>query len=417
MTIEEIKAKKLELVERSNKSTDIVEVKEINEELKQLTEELDHLERGAVPQGAEQHNRDILKAYGSKRTFAMNGGASGSISVNPLDGVALRSDESFESRAAKQPNGEALDLGKYIRGVITGDFTNAEAERRSMTSVNGSVLIPAVLSAKVLDTARNISFFTAAGCPVIPMTNGNITIARVSSDPTFKFYDELAEASESSLALEPVELKAKTARGYCYVSRELLESAQNLNGVLNQAFAGAIAQMIDAAGLYGQYNSTTSAYDTFAPSGVMNDTDINVIAMSSNDMAYTAFIKAIAQVRGANGTPDTLGTNANGEEAIALCHDSNNQYLTMPEVISKMNRVISNSFKSETTDGVIHSDAIILDKNAVAVGVQNNIRVRMIDTSDYCIKNNAVCFEVTAMLDIAVVRPSHICKITDVISN
>lgn len=360
------------------------------------------------PQGGAALNAQSQSQFRSVGTFSL-GGATSTTMANPLDGLALRSDESFLTRLPDSQRVHQLDLGKYIRGALIGDWTGAELERREMNTVTGGVVIPQVLAAEVLDTARNVALFGAAGCSVVPLTNGNMTIARVKKDPEFKFWAEMAEASGSNMELEGVELKAKTARGYCYVSRELLSSAQNLHGILVQAFAGAIAQMIDAAGLYGQYDSATSSFESVAPAGILNDTAITSLAASN--VAYDDYIKAIGKVRRANGNPDTLCYNAAAEELMYLAKDSKGSPYPMPDVIEAINRVVSNSLKEDAVKG---SDALVMDKNAVLVGMQNNILVRMTDTSDYCIKRGCVCFDVSTMLDIAVVRPSHICRITGI---
>lgn len=259
MTVKEIRKaireKKKEIYSTQNKvalSNDIKQVRSLGETLEKLKDELNELEEKLDEENengdsvndennekdeemqasanAEKRNFDVVRGmYGnikSKSGVTGNnadtrslasfsfGGNSTNIGVNHLNGLALRRNESFVSRLGSA-NKKKLDLGKYIRGAITGDWNGADAERRSMTTSTGGVVIPQVLSAEVLDTARNISFFTDAGCPVVPLVNGNMVIARVSSDPSFKFYDEMSEATESSMELEGVELKAKTARGFC----------------------------------------------------------------------------------------------------------------------------------------------------------------------------------------------------------
>lgn len=435
MTTKEIKTairmKKSEIRSKTTKlasSSDLEEVRSLGEildklrnELDELEEKLDEAETDNTDAGNDDQQSDTTPPQSEPQRCAFNPAMARSLgsfkmatseqrtgnALDPLDGVALRSGETFLARTNRK---ERLDLGKFVRGAITGVWDGAEPERRSMTSSTGGVVIPQVLSAEVLDTARNVSFFTSAGCPIVELPHGNLTIARVKKDPKFKFYDELAAATESNMELDGVELKAKTARGFCYVSRELVESAQNLHGVLVNAFAGAIAEMIDSAGLYGQYDSTGASFDMAAPSGIMNDVGISVI--SATNTYYTDYIKAIGAVRRKNGVPDTIGYNAAGEEALNLVCDANSRPIPMPQAIDDMNKIVTNSFKEDSETG---SDAIVMDKNAVIVGIQNNIRVRMTDQSDYCIQHNAVCFDVIAMIDVAVVRPDHICKITGIL--
>ncbi len=323
------------------------------------------------------------------------------------ESLALRQNERLASR---YQNKEKLDLGKYIRGMVSGNWNGAEAERRAMTTTGTGVLIPDVLSAEIIDTARNVSLFTLAGVPVYPMTEGNMTVARVSKDPVFSFKAEGAEQADGNdFELDSVDLKAKTAYGYCYVSREAILSAKNLNDIIHRAFAGAMADCIDKAMLYGQYNDSTKAFETFAPSGIMNDSNIN--AITATNKGYSDFVRAVGAVRKANGTPTVLGINGATEEILSLLVDTSGQPLTMPKNVESLTTIVSNQLKSDDTTG---NDALIFDPYSMIIGMQNLITIRMFEDSDYCIKNGMVGFQVYCMLDNAVVRPTHISKISGI---
>ena len=188
------------LIKRSDDSNDLNEVRSIGETLKNLRDEISELEkqlssaesetseRSGIPEGAILRNADIVKGHST-----------------PLkEGLALRKDESMVSRV-KNANTH-LDLGKCIRGMYTGNWEGAEAERREMDTSATGVIIPAVCSGQILDYARNTSLFGAAGVPVYPMTSNNLTLARLSSDPTFSFKAEGEEATESTFDIDSVEL-------------------------------------------------------------------------------------------------------------------------------------------------------------------------------------------------------------------
>lgn len=146
------------------------------------------------------------------------------------------------------------------------------------------------------------------------MESDNLKSARIASDPVFKFKAEGQSASESSFSLDSVDLEAHT----CYVSLESIESAKNLTDIIIQSFGQAMATTIDKIMLYGQYNTTSHDYDEFAPSGIMNDTNIHTIKASNK--GYRDVIKA---VRASNGIPSVLGMNAQTEEYMALLADDN----------------------------------------------------------------------------------------------
>ena len=389
-----------------SKTNNVDQVRSLGETLKNLRNEIDEAEE-ALDKMEEQEEASRSAQFDVTQmraipnmSFRMQYPGGGS-PVQTGDTLSLRSDEKLASRFANKEN---LDLGKYIRGMVSGDWTNAENERRAMTTSGTGVLIPQALSAEIIDTARNISLFTASGVPVYPMPEGNMTIARVAKDPVFKFKAEGAEQAEGNdFELDSVDLKAKTAYGYCYVSREAIMSAKNLKDIVHRAFAGAMADCIDKGMLYGQDG------DGHAPSGVMNDEEINTI--EATNVRYNDFVKAVGAIRKANGTPTVLGVNGETEEIMSMKVDKNGQPLTMPKVIEGLSVIVSNQLESSPETG---NDALVFDPDAMLIGMQNLITVKMFDNSDYCIKNNMVGFQIFCMLDNAVIRPTHVSKITGI---
>lgn len=424
----QIRAKKKEINEQVSKgmrSQDAAEVRSINDTLVKLRADLDELEaqldeleeqeeqeRSAmpvmsgdpVPENAQLVNGNIRSGffYGSGNTAA----GAAEIHVNGSGAFALRSNESLVSRVPKAER-KTLDLGKYVRGAVTGNWNDATEERAAFTTSSTGVIIPQVLSAQVIDMARNVSLFTKAGVPIVPMETNNLTIARVAEDPVFAFKEELAEADESSFTLEPVELKAKTAYGYAYCSLETIHSASNLSEILYQVFSRAFADMCDRGMLYGQ-ESNGSLVD-YAPAGIMNDTDVNTIQASNK--GFSDFIRAIGAVRRANGNPTVVGMNAATEEQLSLMTDSNGNILEEPKAFADLTKVVSNQLIEDENTG---SDALVFDPKAMIIGLQNQLVFRMFQDTDYCIKNGAMGFQIYAMLDCAATQPKHITKITGI---
>ena len=286
---------------------------------------------------------------------------------------------------------------------MTGNWDGATEERNAFITTATGVIIPQVISAQIIDLARNTSLFTSAGVPVIPMSTNNMTIARVATDPEFSFKEELAEAEESDFSLDSVELKAKTCYGYAYVSLEAINSAQNLTDILYRVFAQAMANSIDKGMLYGQGDSN------HAPAGIMNDKYINKV--EATNVRYNDFVRAIGAIKRENGVPTVVGMNANTEEALSLLYDGNGNILAEPKSFAELNKVVSNQLVADETNG---SDAIVFDPNAMMVGMQKNIVFRMFQDTDYCIKNGAVGFQIYSMIDAVAVRPKHITKITGI---
>ena len=296
-------------------------------------------------------------------------------------------------------------LGDTIKGIVTGRWDNPVL-KDAVTTSGTSVLIPEVLSAQIIDLARSISLFGQAAVPVVPMETNNMTISRIKTDPVFKFKQEGSAVNESSFELDGVELKSKTIYGYAYVTLEALQSSKNLDSIIRQTFAAAIAQGIDKAMLYGQANE--DGFDTFAPSGIMNDEDILSVA---SEGGYSDFVKAAGKIRRNNGVPTVAALNAATDEALQLLTDKNGVYLTPPQAFSSLNKIVTNQLIEDETNG---SDALVFDPHAMLIGIQNNVRIKVIEGSDEAVKRGMIAFQIYAMLDCKVVRPKAICKITGI---
>lgn len=374
----------------------------IIDELAELKTQLDALDNGDGSDENQDAGRSTSfnpkNAYGA-RSFTMQ--TPGGVEVAEMGKAALKRNESFLLRFNVEKKG--LDLGKYIRGIATGNWEGAELERSAVdTSAMGAV-IPVELAGKIIDYARNKSLFTQAGVPVYPMKSNTLNIGRVASDPTFSFKGEGETGSDAGFDLETVSLNAKTAYGYAYVTLEALHSAENLTDILYKVFSQAIANAIDKGILYGQANDS----DGVAPAGIMNDEDINEI--EATNRGYDDFIRAIGAVRKNNGEPAIMAINADTDEKLSLFHDDNFVYREAPASVKNLQQIISNQLEHDDTTG---NDALIFDPEALAIGMQSNIVVRMITGSDDCIKKGLVAFQVYAMLDGVAVQPKHIAKIT-----
>lgn len=408
-----IRAKKAEmdrLSAVSDSSKDVSEVLEIGDTLKKLRDEINALEDQLMKINVDDEEGHDLESDDEGRSAKPAGvemrsvaafGYNGTAARGKSDSIYLRSNESMISRLPMTEQKKNLDLGKFVRGAVTGRWEDAAEERAAMTTDVLGVVIPQYCAAEIIDAARNISLFTAAEVPVVPMASNNLTIARVVRDPVFGFKAEgAAQAESNDFELSGVELKAKTCYGYAYVSLETIHSATNLRQILMETLASAMADAIDKGMLYGGSN---------APKGIMNDDEVNVIVASNN--GYADFVKAIGAVRRANGVPTVMGINADTEEILSLLCDEQGQPLNAPKAVDALNTVVSNQLAADPEKG---SDALVFDPNAMVIGIQNHLVVRIFQDSDYCIQNGMVGFQVYSMLDCAAVRPSHISKITGI---
>lgn len=395
---------------KTNKELDEIDfdLRKMDYEIKDIEQKIEQEDPAArsLNDGVAQGEFNPLATYRKKTTEPNNKEKNKEKRDIKTDTIFLRSGESFLKKIKINEDERNLDLGKCIRGLVLGEWDGAEKEYRAlMTSATG-IIIPKVLSAEIFDTARNLSLFTSADVPILPMESDNVSIARMKNDPTFKFKEEGKEAEESTFELEKVELKSKMCYGYAYVSLEAIKSSLNLKQIMVMAFSGAIAEAIDQAMLHGQYNG--SSYDNFAPKGIMNDEFINSINAEGMN-GYDAIIRAIGKVRKNNGIASVYGINSDTEEALSLLKDSDGKYLAPPRAVDNLKQIVSNQLKNDSNG----NEAIVFDPNAMIIGIQENINIQMIDNTDECIKKGLVAFRVYSMLDCVAVKPKNICKIVN----
>lgn len=381
----------------------------INEnKLKESDEKMEEVKELDSQYGKDQANKRAFEdnAYKSVPGFIQDNISSFDAGGgNVKDKVILNKSDKWINRVNINNNDGNLDIGKWFKGITTGDWNNATMEFKNLATTSTGVLIPQVLSARIIDKAREKSLFTTAGVPVVPMDSNNLTLAKVKTDPVFKFKAEGAEATESTMELEGVELKSKTAYGYAYITLEAIRSSQNLESVIIEAFSNALAQTIDKAYIYGQ-DDGAGGFDSFAPDGILNSSDINSITATAVD--YDDIIKAKSKVKQANGEPTVWGLNAKTEEFFSLLKDAQGDYITVPKSVEKLNQIVSNQLIHDETDG---STSLVFDPQALIIGLQDNINIKILEGSDEAIKKGLVAIRIYAMLDCKMLQPKHICKI------
>lgn len=348
----------------------------------------------------------LFRAQGA--SVEMNGGSS-FLSKEVAKNIFLNKGDKLENRV-RLNNDESNILNKQgaladvVRGMVTGKWSSKDLKNVVGTTATGT-LIPEILSSKIIDRAREASIFTLADVPIITMDSDNLTVSRVLNDPVLKFKKEGAEATESDFELDSVKLESKTCYGYAYVSLEAIHSSVNLENILYDVFSKAMANAIDTGFLYGQNDELDSPV-AYAPSGILKDTNINTITATEGS-GYDDFIKAIGKVRQANGEPSTYAINADTEELLSLLKTANGEYINEPQAMTKLQRIVSNQLNHDETLG---NDALVFDKNALLIGIQNNIQIKLIQDTE-CLKKGLVGFQIFSMLDCKTVMPKHICLI------
>ena len=380
--LKKVNDKKQEVKDLVNQNK-IEEAKKAKEELVKLSDEFNIVYD--LEQGKEEKVKDSI----------LNGGRGISINNKKHNINLINKNDSFYKSIIKNSENEDLSIGKYVKGMLTGDWKNATSEMesyRALTTSTGKTVIPQELSAQIIDLAR--PQMALGDIPILPMKSNNITIARIEKDPEIKFKEELKKAEFSDMTFGAVELKSRTIYGLMKISLELLNSANNIDQVIQQAMANAIAQSIDTVGLYGD--------GELQPKGILTYDDINIISSEGIDKSkYISLVKGIGAITKANGVPTTISYNSNIDTSLSLLTDTTGQPLNMPKKVEDLQHKVSNNIKD--------NQAMVYDNNSIVMGLQNKI---IIDTSsDMGFEDGSVWLRVYAMLDFAVLKPKNVTRI------
>jgi HK97 family phage major capsid protein len=405
----EIKHRKLELRQELELAANVTEdrLAEIEAELKALEAEEDRIGGAAARleavRNGSAHTRTVATFSPGARA-ATSAGGTGLPVCRDEQALMLGKEQRMADRF---PNTQNLSLGKYLRGIITGDWENAAAEAqeyRSLTTVSGAALIPQVLSAQVLDAVRAKSVLFQSGASLAPMTARNLVIPAVKTDPVFAFKAEGEPVEESTIEFEGIELKAKTAYGLVSVTLEALESGQGLDAAVKLAMGEALANLIDAKCLFGAGG--------VEPAGILLSDKIGTVTAVGDLQSWNPFIEGIGKVRGANGDPTALVVNAATDEIMNKFTTAEGLPLPMPKVIENIpSRLISNQLPSNLGTGGNESVAMVYDPQSVVVGIQSPIRVELSREAGDAYKKGVVYLRVYAFCDVALTRPGWVCRI------
>ena len=122
---------------------------------------------------------------------------------------------------------------------------------RAMSTSSGSAVVPTIWASNIIDRARNIAAVMQAGAQVVPMDANVVKIGRLTVDPTAAFRAEGSTVGVSDPTFDNVTLTSRTLSALVVGSLEWFADAPNVDQVVSEAIAKAIALEIDRQALFG----------------------------------------------------------------------------------------------------------------------------------------------------------------------
>lgn len=357
---------------------------------------------------------EMLDSRAIDRSRLVPGRAPGSFRAGQPLAPEQRMADYVEARGLVRDDEKDLSFGKYVRGLLTGDWSDADAERRALvegTATAGGHLVPTPLSARIIDRARNQTRVLQAGAQIVPMEAQTLKLARVVGDPTAAWHTEMVTISASDMTFDAVNLTAKTLASRVLISRELMEDAQGIDDEVEKAFASQFGLTVDLAALYGSGTAPE-------PRGVKNVTAVTKTSLGANGAALTDYdplIDSVYRVRGANHEPTAQIYATRTGQTIAKLKDGNQQYLSPPPALDGIRRFETVQVPTNLTVGSssLTSDVFTADWSELLVGVRTRLEITVLRERSM----DVGAYELLAWWrgDIAVARPAAFDVVTGVL--
>ena len=315
--------------------------------------------------------------------------------------------------------GERLDLsvGDYVRAWITGEHTQ-DTQRAMSTTGSGGVLIPQLLSAKIIDLARNKIRVIQAGAVTWPMESKTLTVPRQVGDPSANWRPELGHIHRTDVSFEPLVLKACSMGALVTLSSELVEDAVGLTAFLNRVLSQVMAESVDQAALTGAGTIDPETEERIEPVGVLNTDKVQEINLSADLTSYTPFSSAVTKIRQVNGEPSGLMMAPNNFGILDALTDTTGQPLQPPPSWRQVGHYDTNQVDEQT--------AIVGDWSQLAIGLRHSLRLEYATAGTIpqdkegiyeelnLFSQNAIAIRVLWRGDVAVQRPDQFVVIKNI---
>lgn len=401
----------------------------------------------SVLAGAEGQNRDLTTA--EVREFdryqrevadlSAKIDAAGGIPRHSDDGIVARTSGSLDNAEWRDGSGRGvrvlkpeqrlaslvqdepesrISFDRFVRGIVTGNWEGVDPEQRAMsigTPTAGGYLVPAALSARVIDKARNAARIFQAGAQTVPMESSTLKLARVVGDPTAAWKVENAQATASDMTLDSVDLTARTLMSIVKSSVELVEDAEGVDGVIENALSAALALELDRAALRG-------AGTPPEPRGVRNTSGVGIQSMGANGATatYAAISSAVQTVREANGEPNAAIIAPRTAGTFDRLVDSTGQPLRPPTSFEDLDILTTAQLPVNLTQGssTDTSEVYVGQWNELLIGVRTNLTIevsRQASTGgESAFDRLQVHIRAYLRADVGVAQPSHFVVVTGV---
>lgn len=271
-----------------------------------------------------------------------------------------------------------MSFGDHIRALAVGPRNDDEKRALSEgTNSEGGFTVPTPLAVEFIDKLRANTCAIQAGARTVPMSSQTLAMARLDTDPTVTWRLENALIDDSDPVFSQLMLEAKACAGIVKVSRELLADSVNAAEIVTSAFVKVMARELDRVALWND-GTDSGPVGAFATSG------INEVSMGANGAAladYDELIDTIYAMQLANAADPTAAImHPRTKAALAKLKDSNNNPLTVPEMVSRVPMLTTTSASIAETQGTATTASSIGYGNfrELFIGMRDQVEVTVL---------------------------------------
>ncbi|MEU6388798.1 phage major capsid protein [Streptomyces sp. NPDC046939] len=341
----------LSRVEIKNRHSDAEKVRYIGD----LNAEIDRLQKvaDAAESGGYGESGDGARPLATVRQGG--GSLKGREALRKGEGLSQWARDNGHSERAY----EGLNFDKYVKGLVTGEWSGAEPERKALsegTLSAGGYMVPTPLAGDIIDLARNQSRVFQAGAQLVPMTAQTLKIARLTGEGTPAWRNENAAITAGDLTFDAVTFTARSMARLVVISRELFEDSNPAaSGVIANSFAAQIALELDRAALRGSGSAPE-------PRGVLNQSGVTLTSHGTNGstigsppsagvMGWEFLVQAAGAVENNNFTANAQIMAPRTNQSLSLLRDTTNQYIAPPGYLDNTPRLTTKQVPINLTVG------------------------------------------------------------------
>ncbi|MGH2634157.1 MAG: phage major capsid protein [Tepidiformaceae bacterium] len=307
---------------------------------------------------------------------------------------------------------EGLSLGLTLRGMATGDWRNAQAERRALSESQdtlGGYLLSAPMASFVIDNLRADAIVFQAGANTVPMVTEELAVATIDSDPAATWRAELSTITpDEGPNIGRITLRAKSLISDVIVSRELVQDAPNIGQILENTLRKVLALKLDYAALAGQ----GAAAEPLGLKQLTTADGITIIGADSDATDGGAFAfddvhDAIEGILSANAPMPTAMLMAPRTRVfMAKMKDGEGLPVVLPDLIKDLKILTSTQIAIDETQGSSSTATRVYlgDFRELMVGIRQNILIEATPYATGAYEKHAVIFRCHLRADVA---PAH----------